>query len=426
MDLGAELAVVAAFGLHRLEAGADHFGEHLLGLNERDLDVAVRVAVVAELHLDSGRQRAEHRGGFGGEVLRGEGDLVALLHRIDLGGVGGEQVVEFGDQHLDLRDELDESFRNQRDAEVHSGGGPGGDHHGDLLNDLGEGHLLRRDLFGDDRDVRLSLECALQRDVGSGTAHQFDEVPVLLGGVCVAADVADEFAVDAAGGVEAEARLDPLVLEVAVDGLRAADHLDRNVVALEVFGEHAGVGVGVVAADDDQCADAEHFAVAAGRFELLIGFELGPAGADHVEAAGVAVGVDHVGGELHVFVADQPVGPLEEAVEAAVRMDRFQAVEESGDDVVAAGGLAAGEDHADIDRLPALRVGIGFKGERGAAEGGLEDLADLLQVGDGGGRGAFDDADHGAVSQRGREFRGIGGTRLLEGRDLIHGDFLEY
>jgi len=416
VNLGAEFAVVFSGDLQGLELGADHLGEQLFGFDQRNLDVAVRVAVVAELDLDLGRQRQEHRGGVFAQLGVGEFDLVGLVHRVDLLGVGGEDVVELGDQGLHFRDEFDQAFRNQRDAEIHSGGGAGGDDVGDAVDDLAEGHLLLGDFLGDDRDVRLGLERAFESDVRRRAAHQLDEVPVFLGRVRVAADVADEFAVDAAGGVEAEAGFDPLVLEVAVDGLRAADHLDRNVVALEVFSQHAGVGVGVVAADDDQRGDAELFAVGAGRFELFVGFKLGPAGADHVEAAGVAVGVDDRVVEFHVLVFDQAVRSLEEAEELVRLVERLEAVVESGDDVVAAGGLSAGEDHADADRV-GLGAAARFEGQRRAAERGLEDRLDLFNVGHSGGRRAFVHLDVGAFGQRGREFRGVGGARLLERRD---------
>ena len=50
-------------------------------------------------------------------------------------------------------------------------------------------------------------------------------MPVFLGGVAVALDVADNLGVNLGGGVEAERGLDEVVLQVAVDGLGATAHL---------------------------------------------------------------------------------------------------------------------------------------------------------------------------------------------------------
>ena len=252
-----------------------------------------------------------------------------------------------------------------------------------------------------------------------GAAHELDEVPVFLGGVGVAADVADEFAVDAAGGVEAEAGLDPLVLQVAVDGLGAADDLNGNIVGLEVFGQDAGVGVGVVAADDDQRGNAPLLAALAGGLELFGGLQLGPAGTDNVEAAGVPVGVDDVGCEFHGFVLDQSVGSFEEAEEAARLVQGLDAVEETGDDVVSAGGLTAGKDDAHVDGGK-LGAGTGGEGEDGAPEGVGEEGLDLIHVAGGGGGFTGGDGNIGALAQSGGEFGGVSGPGLLERRDDVH------
>ena len=81
--------------------------------------------------------------------------------------------------------------------------------------------------------------------MGSGTTHDLDKVPILLGGVGVTLDVADDLAVGLGGGVEAKGALDVLVLQVAVDGLGAADDLDAAVVGGKILGKDCGVGVGV-------------------------------------------------------------------------------------------------------------------------------------------------------------------------------------
>ena len=82
-------------------------------------------------------------------------------------------------------------------------------------------------------------------------------MPVLACRVAVALDVADEFGVCLAGCVETERCLDLLIFEVAVDSLWTSDDLYAVLLCCIVLSEHACVGVGVVAADDDEGLDAE-------------------------------------------------------------------------------------------------------------------------------------------------------------------------
>ncbi len=75
--------------------------------------------------------------------------------------------------------------------------------------------------------------------------------------------------------------------------------------------------------------------------------EFGASGTDDVEAAGVAVFVDNVGCQLHILV--ETAGAHEEAEETAVAVYFLDAVEQTADHVVAAGGLTAGKDHAHVE-----------------------------------------------------------------------------
>ena len=75
---------------------------------------------------------------------------------------------------------------------------------------------------------------------------------VLLGGEGIHADVADKLRVDLAGSVEAEGDGDVVVLQIAINGLRTADHVSAVVDALEVLGEDGSVGVGVISSNHNQ------------------------------------------------------------------------------------------------------------------------------------------------------------------------------
>ena len=422
MGLAGELADVLAVSLHGGEALLHELGEELFGLDEGHLNVAVRVAVHGELELDGGRELGVDARAGGGELAGDVGDLVfGFRDGVEFVRVRGEDVVKLADQDLHFRDELDESFRHEYDAEVLLVFRALRDDLREVVHDAGKRLLLRGDFLGDDRGVHVGLQRAFERDVGGGTAHELDEVPVFLRGVGVAGDVADELAVDLAGGVEAEGGLDELVLQVAVDGLRAADDLDRDVFRLVVLGEQAGVRVRVVAADDHEGGDAERLAVHRALVELFDLFELGAAGADHVESAGVAVGVHELVGDLDVVVVHEAARAALEAEHAGRLVQRLDAVVDARDHVVAAGGLAAGEDDRHVHGLAFARAARAEL-QVGHVAGGREEGGDLFGVGERGERGAFFDLHGRAVTKRGGQFRGVFAADLLKrGNHLGHG-----
>ena len=307
---GSELAVVGAGGLAGSQIVLDHLGEELLGLDERNLNVAVRVTLEEELLLNGSGQNGEdsHRlfgqTGFDESVLFSPGGQ-------GVEGVGlcaCQQLVDLGDQHGEFGNELHDALGDDGNAEVSGGGSAVCNGVGDVVGDLRQRHLLGSNFFTDQADVGLRLQRALQSHVGSGTTHDLDEVPVLLGGVGIAADVADDLAVGLGGGVKAEGALDVVVLQVAVDGLGAADDLNAGVVGGAVLSQNGGVGVGVVTADDDQRVDAVLFAVFGDNGELLLRLQLGAAGTDDVKTAGGAILIDIFVIEDDEIVVQQTTG----------------------------------------------------------------------------------------------------------------------
>ena len=99
-------------------------------------------------------------------------------------------------------------------------------------------------------------------------------------------------AVGLCSGIETERALDILVLQVAVDGLRAADNLYAGVVCSEVLSQYSCVGVGIVATDDNDCGDAMLLADFSSDCELFLSLQFGSAGTDDIETAGVSVCID--------------------------------------------------------------------------------------------------------------------------------------
>ena len=183
--------------------------------------------------------------------------------------------------------------------------------------------------------------------MGRRAAHELHEVPVLPGGGGVLQDIAGHLGVDAGGGVEAEGDGEQVAnLQVAVDGLRHPDHLHAAAVLLhaleEELGQDGGVGIGVVAPDDH---DGIELVVDAGllhRRELIVLLDLGAVGAEEVEAAGVQdLGHRRIG-DLEELALDEPLGARANAEEPVLAGEHRL---EPGDDVVAAGGGAAREQH---------------------------------------------------------------------------------
>ena len=190
------------------------------------------------------------------------------------------------------------------------------------------------------------------------SAHELDEMIIFLSGITVTLNISDNLAIYLAGRVETEGGLNPLVLEVAVDGLGHADHLDVGADILVLLGENGRVGVGVVAADDNESLDVELLEDFQAGLELLRGLELRAARAYDVEAAGVPIFLDISGSQLHILMVDESGGTHQEAVETAFAVEALDAVENSAHHVVAAGGLATRQDYSTRGASSVLLLGM--------------------------------------------------------------------
>ncbi len=137
----------------------------------------------------------------------------------------------------------------------------------------------------------------------------------------------------------------------------------------QILGEHGGVGVGIVAADDDQAVQAHISEVLLAGGQVLGLFDLVAAAHYHIEPAGVAIRVDDLGGQFLVLALDNAARAFEEAEELAVLVGGLERVEQARDHVVSARRLSARENHADLERF----------GRQPAVA--LDDLRDRLAVG---------------------------------------------
>ena len=334
--------------------------------------------------------------------------------------VVGEGFGEFRNEHADIRDEFEEAFRNQADAEVLAVSSTGSDDVCNVLDDLLQLHLLGLDFFRNQADVRVGLESGFESNVRSATAHELDEVPVLLGGVGIAHDVADEFGVGLHGGVETEGSFDVFVLEVAVDGLRAAANHAGSAVGLEVFTENGSVRVGVVTTDDHDSVELLSLGNSHALLELFFSFELGTAGLDDVESTSVAVGVhdlfvDH--DELAVLEARRTA---EEAEELRILADALDTVEDTRDHVVSTRSLATGEHDAHVESLAGSSLGSLLHGDVRCTVGVREQSLDLGLVTHGFSSLTLVERDlESAVTESGGEFRLVGLAGLAEDGQIV-------
>ena len=142
--------------------------------------------------IDGDLKNAQIETSFGLRQLADDiSTLLALLDHLELSIVLSQEVVQLGNQALHSRNELDQALRDQYRTEVVTLGGTLSHDTSHVSNDIVQRHILLLNLLGDDTNVRLSLQSALQSDMRSGATHQFDEVPVFLGGVTVTLDVTD-------------------------------------------------------------------------------------------------------------------------------------------------------------------------------------------------------------------------------------------
>ena len=173
-------------------------------------------------------------------------------------------------------------------------------------------------------------------------------MPIFTGRIAVTLDIANQFAVCFGSRIKTERSFYLIILQVAIDGLGAADHLHAIVLGSIILGQHTSIGIGVIATDNDNGLDVElanHFE---SLFKLLLLLQFGTSGTDHVKTACVTVFVNDVGSKLFVVVVNKSARPHEETIKAIVRIQALDGIEKTANHIVAAGSLAAPQNHSDI------------------------------------------------------------------------------
>ena len=247
-----------------------------------------------------------------------------------------QQVVQFGNQSLHSRDELNQAFRNQYRTKIVSIGRTVGYNLSNISNDIIQSLVFGFHLFRYDTNVGLALQSAFQSDVRSRTSHQFDEMPIFTGRVCIALDIADNLCM--------------FVLQISVNGLRTSDNLHTAFLGCVIFSQDTSVRIGVVATDDDNGFNSQFLDDFKSFFELFLFFEFGTSGTDHVKTARIAILVYDVSRQFHIFVVHQSAGTQNKAIQLAFRVQSFNTVEQSANDIMPAGSLASGKNYTDVER----------------------------------------------------------------------------
>ena len=261
-----------------------------------------------------------------------------------------QQVVQFGNQSLHSWDELNQTFRNQYRTKIVSIGRTVGYNLSNISNDIIQSLIFGFHLFRYDTNVGLALQSAFQSDVRSRTSHQFDEMPIFTGRVCIALDITDNLCIRFASRIETERSFDLFVLQIAVDGLRTADNLHTAFLGCVIFSQDTSVRIRVVATDDDNGFNTQFLDDFKSLFELFLFFEFGTSGTDHVKTARIAILVYDVSRQFYIFVVHQSTGTQNKAIQLAFRVQSFNAVEQAANDIMPAGSLASGKNYTDVER----------------------------------------------------------------------------
>ena len=174
------LAFILAFGSKDLKTLANHFGKQLLSLYERNLNVAVGVAVKSELTGHSRRKRL-----ISGSTVRSKiaYNPITLILRCDFSKLGCfccKKIIKFCYKFLHSRNELDKPLRNEDHTIVEPLLGTSHNSISDIIDNLLKSHILGFYLLGDYTYVRLALQCTLKSDMRGRASHELDEVPVFL------------------------------------------------------------------------------------------------------------------------------------------------------------------------------------------------------------------------------------------------------
>ena len=174
----------------------------------------------------------------------------------------------------------------------------------------------------------------------------------------------------------------------------------------KILGQDSRIRVGIVAADDDNRCKAMFLSRLGRRLELLRSLNLCSARTDDIKPACVAVCIDEGVIKFNAVVVNQSARAALEAEQDILPVRRLQRVIQTGDDIVSARCLAAGEN--DTNNLLFRRGCIGslLEGNLLLSIGVREQASDLLLICNTLGGLSLPDADvRDSVSEHTRKLR---------------------
>ena len=338
-----EAAVVLSLLLQLLQLLLDTADDELFSFDLGDLDITVGIAIQRQLVTQGLGQVVEQVSAL---FLELAGDFFLTARTLS------NHFVQLLDQGAHFRNELDQTFGKQDDTVVLANLASLHDQFHDFLGDLLDRLLLLLDLLADEGEVGVGLEGTFHGDVGGGAAHQTNEVVVLLGGESIHANIANQFGVDFASGVETEGDGDVVVLQVTVDGLGTANDVGAVVNALEILGKQGSVGVGVISTNHNETVQVEVVADLGGGLELVVSLDLITARADHIESTHISVLVHELVIDLDVLSSENATRTVAEAIHIAA--DLLDKVVNTSNDVMTAGSLTTGKNNTNVHGSPLL------------------------------------------------------------------------
>ena len=174
-------------------------------------------------------------------------------------------------------------------------------------------------------------------------------MPIFACRTTVALDVTDNFRINLAGSVKSERSLYDLVLQVTINRLRTAYHLNARILGLIIFSQHGSIGVRVVTSHDDQRFDIQFAHDFQSFFKLFFLLKLGSACSDDVKPACIAIFIYHLCRQLLIFMIDQSARSQNEAKQTAILIILLQTIKQTGNHIMSARGRTTGQQDAHIN-----------------------------------------------------------------------------
>ena len=117
-------------------------------------------------------------------------------------------------------------------------------------------------------------------------------MPVFLRWIRISFNVSDNLAVRLGRSIKAEWAFNIFILQIAVNGFRAPNHLNTGIMRRKVFRQNRCIGIGIISADDDNGRNSVLFADIRNNCKLFIGFQFCSSGTDDIKTAGIAELID--------------------------------------------------------------------------------------------------------------------------------------